>query len=54
MAAVNEDTSFLVYASVRKGYTASRALKSAVAMIHGPTGITENISLRDDGLCTSL
>ncbi|XP_057366133.2 calcium-activated chloride channel regulator 3A-1-like [Daphnia carinata] len=54
MAAVNEETSFLVYASVRKGFTVSRALRSAVAMIHGPTGNTDNISLRDDGLYPDL
>lgn len=52
MAAANEDPSFLIYASVRKGYAAARSLTSAVALIHGPNGaILESVPLRDDGLC---
>lgn len=53
MGSSTEDPSFLIYASVRKGYTAPTFLKSAEAIIHSPNSIfgSETISLRDDGLC---
>lgn len=51
MAAVTEDTSFLIFASVRRGSTIAPFLSSAVATVHGPAGKTELVSLRDNGLC---
>ncbi len=53
MADIYEDPSFLVFASIRKGYAFARALKSAVASVHGPNE-TQSVSLRDDGLCTCI
>jgi hypothetical protein len=54
MADIYEDPSFLIFASIRKGYSFSRALKSAVATVHGPNAIQQSVSLRDDGLCTCI
>jgi len=53
MADIYEDPSFLIFASIRKGYAFARALKSAVAIVHGPN-TTDSVSLRDDGLCTCI
>jgi len=54
MADIYEDPSFLIFASIRKGYAFARALKSTVASVHGPNAIQQSVSLRDDGLCTSI
>lgn len=54
MADIYEDPSFLVFASIRKGYSFARALYSAVASVHGPNAIQQSVSLRDDGLCTCI
>ena len=53
MAGTNEDPSFLIFASIRKGHSFARALRSAVATVHGPTK-NDFVSLRDDGLCTYI
>lgn len=53
MAGINEDPSFLIFASIRKGFSFARALWSAVAIVHGPN-INDLVNLRDDGLCTSI
>ena len=53
MSGINEDPSFLIFASIRKGYTFSRALRSAVATVHGQNA-SDFVTLRDDGLCTYI
>jgi hypothetical protein len=53
MAEINEDPSFLIFASIRKGHSFARSLRSAVAIVHGPTK-NDFVSLRDDGLCTYI
>ncbi len=50
MNAAHEDTSFLIYVSVRRGYYVARSLTSSKAIVHGPGG-QEEVSLRDNGLC---
>ena len=53
MAGTNEDPSFLIFASIRKGHSFARSLRSAVATVHGPSK-NDFVSLRDDGLCTYI
>nr|CAH0110040.1 unnamed protein product [Daphnia galeata] len=53
MAEINEDPSFLIFASIRKGHSFARSLRSAVATVHGPTK-NDFVSLRDDGLYPDL
>lgn len=50
MAAIPEDQSFLIYVSIRKGYTVSRA-SNVTAIVHKPTGGTASIELKDNGIC---
>ena len=52
MADIYEDPSFLIFASIRKGYAFARTLKFAVATVHWPNATQQSVSLRDDGLCT--
>ncbi|XP_046639085.1 calcium-activated chloride channel regulator 3A-1-like [Daphnia pulicaria] len=54
MADIYEDPSFLIFASIRKGYAFARTLKFAVATVHGPNATQQSVSLRDDGLYPDL
>lgn len=46
-----EDQSFMIYTSLRRGYTIPDQVAEVVATVLDPRGQTSTVVMRDDGVC---